>query len=56
MGRRRRIAVAVLMLPMTVPFFLFWQFMEWFHFKVSGRALSGCRWLAARWQKFVISL
>lgn len=39
----KRIAVAVLMLPVTLPFMLFWRFMEWFHFAVSNRLLAACR-------------
>ena len=56
MGLRRRITVAVLMLPITIPFVLFWRFMEWFHFKASDRALSGCRWFNARLQKLFAAL
>lgn len=56
MGRRRRITVAVLILPITIPFFLFWRFMEWFHFKASGRALGACRAGVTRLQQFFDAL
>lgn len=43
MPSMKRIAVALLLLPVTLPFLLFWQFMEWFHFAVSNRLLVACR-------------
>lgn len=40
---KKRIAVALMLLPVTLPFALFRHFMEWFHFRVSSRLLSACR-------------
>lgn len=40
---KKRIAMALLLLPITLSLMLFGTFMEWFHFRVSSRLLRACR-------------
>lgn len=56
MPEKRRIVMAVLLLPATLPFVLFKAFMEWFHFRVSQRMLHACRYGHKRLDAFFDAL
>lgn len=53
---RKRIAVAVLLLPLTLPFALAHRLVEWWHFSVSQALLHLCRTTAKRRDAFFASL